>query len=251
MNNNKLKIVNGDVIKYIAIIPMLLGHTISSLVEHDILESNTFLIVLQALAIFAAPIFFFSITEGYKYTRSKKKYTLRLLIFAIITQIPFALNSFGTLFTVEAILNLNVFFTLLAGLISIIVWESKYPAVARIIGIIIIDGLTVLFGSEWMIFGVPIILGLHIFSEKPRVRFIWFAMCILLSQYICWGMNLYTFISPGFISGTIAAIISYLFITTFYNGQRGKHPVFSKWFFYIVYPLHFVLIYLIVIMITA
>lgn len=69
---------------------------------------------------------------------------------------------------------------MLAGLISIIVWESKYPAVARIIGIIIIDGLTVLFGSEWMI-----------------------------------------------------------------------HPVFAKWFFYIVYPLHFVLIYLIVIMITT
>ena len=251
MNNNKLKIVNGDVIKYIAIIPMLFGHTISSLVEHDILESNTFLIVLQALAIFAPPIFFFSITEGYKYTRSKKKYALRLLIFAIITQIPFALNSFGTLFTVEAILNLNVFFTLLAGLISIIVWESKYPAVARIIGIIIIDGLTVLFGSEWMIFGVPIILGLHIFSEKSRVRFIWFAICIILSQHICWGMNIYTLICPGFIAGTLAAIMSYLFRTTFYNGQRGKHPVFAKWFFYIVYPLHFVLIYLIEIMIKA
>jgi len=38
MNKNELKILNRDVVKYIAIIPMLLGHTISSLVEHNILE---------------------------------------------------------------------------------------------------------------------------------------------------------------------------------------------------------------------
>ena len=33
---------------------------------------------------------------------------------------------------------------------------------------------------------------------------------------------------------------------TFYNGKKGKHPVFAKWFFYIVYPLHFTVIYILI-----
>ncbi len=251
MQKIELKIINRDIVKYIAIIPMILGHTISSFVEHDILASNTFLTVIQALAIFAPPIFFFSIVDGYNYTRSKKKYALRLLVFAIITQISFALESFGTIFTIEAIQNLNVFFTLLAGLISIIIWESKFPLVVRITVIVLIDVLTVLLGSEWMIFGVLIILGLHIFSEKPKIRFIWFVVCICISQYICWGMSFYTLISPGFITGTLAGITSYLFRTNFYNGKKGKNPTFAKWFFYLIYPIHYLLIYIAILMIKS
>ena len=144
--------------------------------SNDVLRLNTFLTIIQALAIFAPPIFFFSISDGYIYAHLKKKYALRLLIFAVITRIPFALSCYGTLFIWDAIFNLNVFFTLLAGLGAIVIWESKQKHAVRIVEIIIMDILTVLFGSEWMIFGVLIILGLHIFRQKPKERFILFIM---------------------------------------------------------------------------
>lgn len=244
--NNNLKVIDRDVIKYIAVIPMIIGHTVAYFQENGILNSNTVWIVLSAISLFAPPVFFFSISDGYIYTRSKKQYALRLLVFAVITQIPFALASYGTLFTLEAIGNLNIFFTLLAGLFAIILWESSAKLITRIIGVILIDALTVALGCEWMLFGVPIILGMHIFREKPKARFVWFVVCIVLNQYICWGMSIYTLISPGFITGTLTMLASYFFRTVFYNGKKGKHPVFAKWFFYTIYPLHFTVIYILI-----
>ena len=59
-------------------------------------------------------------------------------------------------------------------------------------------------------------------------------------------MNVFILLSSGFIAGTLSMFASYFFRTTFYNGKKGKHPVFAKWFFYIVYPLHFIVIYIII-----
>ncbi|MGN0594742.1 MAG: TraX family protein [Hominimerdicola sp.] len=240
---NNLKVIDRDVIKYIAVIPMIIGHTVSYFQENGILYFGTVWNVLAAIALFAPPVFFFSISDGYIYTRSKKQYALRLLIFAVITQIPFALVNYGTIFTLESIRNLNVFFTLLAGLCAIIVWESNVKLITRIISIVLIDALTVVLGCEWMIFGVPIILGMHIFRDAPKKRFIFFAVCTIATQFITWCMNVF---SPSFITGTLSMFASYFFRTTFYNGKKGKHPVFAKWFFYIVYPLHFTVIYILI-----
>ena len=32
----------------------------------------------------------------------------------------------------------------------------------------------------------------------------------------------------------------------FYNGKKGRHPVFAKWFFYAFYPLHYLVIWLMI-----
>lgn len=207
--------------------------------------------ILTSLALFAPPIFFFSIADGYKYTSSRKKYALRLLLFAAASQIPFAILNYGTIFTLDAVLNLNVFFTLLAGLLAIILWESKLNLVLRIVGIVLIDGITYALCCEWMIFGVPIILALHIFENKPKIRFICFAVCIAAIEFITYGMTIDAFITPGFISGTLSLLTGYFFRTVFYSGKKGKHPVFSKWFFYIVYPAHLALIYILVLLLKA
>ena len=34
-------------------------------------------------------------------------------------------------------------------------------------------------------------------------------------------------------------------MTVFYNGRKGKHPTFAKWFFYIFYPLHYFIIWVV------
>ena len=38
---------------------------------------------------------------------------------------------------------------------------------------------------------------------------------------------------------------AYLCMTVFYNGKKGKHPNFAKWFFYIFYPLHYLIIFIV------
>lgn len=151
----------------------------------------------------------------------------------------------------DALLNLNVFFTLLAGLLAIVLWESKLNLVLRIVGVVLIDGITYALCCEWMIFGVPIILALHIFENKPKIRFICFAVCIAAIEFITYGMTIDAFITPSFIAGTLSLLAGYFFRTVFYSGKKGKHPIFSKWFFYIVYPAHLALIYILVLLLKA
>lgn len=56
---NNLKVINRDVIKYIAFIPMIIGHTVSLLQENNILQAHAAWIVLSAIALFAPPVFSF------------------------------------------------------------------------------------------------------------------------------------------------------------------------------------------------
>lgn len=236
---SKLQVLNRDMIKYIAIIPMFIGHFVGYVSGENINDEPIIINLLMRLALIAPPIFFSFIADGYKYTRSRKKYALRLFIFACITQIPFMLAN-KMKFTEEPHYY-NIFFTLFLGLMAIIVWESKWKLPLRIGAVILIDALTVAFYTEWMIFGVLIILGYHIFREKPKIRFIWFTVLILIwsaVQFIAGGVSL-----PYALCMIFFTELSFFIVTMCCNGKKGSHPTFSKWFFYIFYPAHLLVIW--------
>ena len=76
---------------------------------------------LRAVGRMAFPLFCYNIVFGLVHTKNVKKYALRLLIFALISQYPYMLALH------HASYELNVLFTLIAGLFAI--WgirENKY-----------------------------------------------------------------------------------------------------------------------------
>lgn len=228
-------------LKYIAIIPMSIGHFIGYMMEFGIkTDTAWWQTLLTQMSLIAPPIFFFFVTEGFRYTRSKKKYALRLLAFALITQIPYCIVNHGALFTTEFFTSWSVISTLFLGLVALMIWESKLKLPVRIALIAVLDVLTYMLMFEWMIFGILIILGLHIFRERPKARLIWFTCMVMMNSFIAgafaFGVN--------FFESMLFFMLSYFLITKCYNGKKGKHPVFAKWFFYGFYPLHLVLIYL-------
>ena len=69
----------------------------------------------------AFPIFAFMAVEGYFHTRSFKKYILRMLLFAVLSEIPFDLMYGGTWFYP---VHQNVIWTLLLALLGIRLMET-------------------------------------------------------------------------------------------------------------------------------
>ncbi|MCH5348252.1 MAG: hypothetical protein J1E40_02920, partial [Oscillospiraceae bacterium] len=119
-SNNKYKIFNRDMMKYLALIPMFIGHMIAWINlmndpgnDYALYEMPTVLMIISGLSLFCPPVMFFFVADGYKYTRDRKKYAQRLLLFAIITQ-PFDWLIFQP---IHGWWTSNVIFTLFFGLL--------------------------------------------------------------------------------------------------------------------------------------
>ena len=78
---------------------------------------------LTCIGRIAFPVFAFMTVEGYFHTHNLKKYMLRLLLFALISEIPFDLMYGGTWFYP---IHQNVIWTLLMGLLGIHLMETVH-----------------------------------------------------------------------------------------------------------------------------
>lgn len=103
--------MSNFVLKIIAIISMFCDH-----LGYAIYGKFSYFNYIGRIAF---PIFAFGISEGYKHTKSRKNYLMRLFILALVSQTPFML--FSSIFRTNFLLN--IFFTLFLGLIAIIGYE--------------------------------------------------------------------------------------------------------------------------------
>lgn len=180
----------------------------------------------------AFPIFAFQISEGYSHTKDLKKYISRLLIFAIISQIPFILfhNLISTGFA------LNIFFTLLLGLICIILYDKlPYKSLSIIMSVCIayIAGFT---KCDYGFYGVAIILLFYIFKDNKLLMSLSFCFCTII-KYLTFVIKYDYFTTYSFLC--LFTIIPIIFINL-YNKKQGKK---IKYFLYIFYPAHLLIIY--------
>ena len=121
----------GAHMKWLAIVSMLIDHVGAVLLEHILLAgfassdafSTVYTIykVMRGIGRFAFPVFCFLLVEGFVHTSNRTKYLRNLVVFAIISEIPFDWAIFGTPVYWG---YQNVFWTLAAGFIAI--WIAEY-----------------------------------------------------------------------------------------------------------------------------
>ena len=90
MLENK-KFLNSNAIKLIAIVAMTIDHIAWAVYPGYSTEPGA--IVMHIIGRITCPIMCYCIAEGFHYTHDVKKYTLRLLIFALISHVPYMLQS--------------------------------------------------------------------------------------------------------------------------------------------------------------
>lgn len=217
--------MSSFVLKIIAVITMFIDH-----LGYTLFGKFSYLNYIGRISF---PIFAFQISEGYIYTKSLKKYFLRLFLFALISQIPFML--FHSI--ISDTFCLNIFFTLLLGLLSIYIYDKCKYKIIGILSCILLALIAQFSNCDYGAYGVAIILIFYIFKNNV-VNFTIFFMLATLIRYSVPCIK-YGIFPKEYLYLFICTIIPSLFFAA-YNGKKGKD---TKYLLYLFYPIHLILLY--------
>ena len=225
--------ISSSTLKIIAMISMLIDHIAYILIAPAVRVNGpdssiyTLYRAMRGVGRIAFPIYCFLLTEGFFKTHDRKKYAFRLLLFALISEIPYNLAFYGSL---RYSGHSNVFFSLLLGFIMMSLMEEakKHFQDFRIVVMIYLAAFAACgVCAEWIqceygIKGIIAIALLYLFRMSKEEQMI--VGCVAF----CW--------EP-------AALFAFPLIAL-YNGKRGSN---LKYVFYAFYPMHILFLYLILI----
>ena len=222
----RVQFLNGFHLKLIAICTMLIDHMGATLFPGSPW--------LRCVGRMAFPIFCFLMAEGCVHTHDRKKYALRLLLFALISEIPFNLMNSGMIWDPY---DQNVLWTLLAG--ALVCWLIDWALKKRTVSAFVLTG-AVMLAAYWLL-------------ELAGTDYGGWGM-LLVAAFYCVRRCLYpqmakmaiqaiglAFFSLGVMGGYLSIelwSLTALAPIWLYNGQRGFSNKAVQYGFYAFYPVH-------------
>lgn len=221
-------------LKFLACAIMLLDHIGATLIPW-----GTFRIIGRL----AFPIFCFLLAEGAHYTRNPRNYLLRLGIGAILSELPFDLALFGS----WSWQHQSVMITLLLGAMALLAMKRMTQPLLKILVLLLFACLADFMNTDY---GGAGVLMIALFGLTRERKYGWLVQ--LLGMYlIC------RWIIPG---GVVWFIGRYVFIEIFailalipiwlYSGKKSTSSRAVQWAFYLFYPVHLWILYLISILLA-
>ena len=216
--------ISSFTLKIVAIIGMTANHTCYIYYQYLPTWAVCAFLWLGGLTF---PIMSFLLVEGYHHTSNVKRYAQRLLVFALISQVPYGLflNT-----------NLNVMFTLLICLGVLYLNDHLQNRGAFWLATAALTALSAL--CDWGILG-PLMVLLMQTTTGRRKRIIYPMLLPILGNGL---PALVDFVAAGFDLTLLPFALYALVGCTLaiplllsYNGERGRS---MKWFFYAYYPAH-------------
>ncbi len=212
--------LNSFSLKCIAIVSMFLDH-LGAIIFPQYK-------ILRILGRIAFPIFCFLLVEGVFHTRDVRKYMIRLGIFALLSEFPFDLALHHSIWDIK---HQNVFFTLFFGVTMMYVLEKYQSLYIKGSYVLVVMWLAVFLHTDYSIQGIFLILTYYTFYSNRELS---------IMAGVLWNIVMYMDIEalnaiPVQYFGSFAAIP-----LSMYNGKRGPR---MKYFFYLFYPGHLILLY--------
>jgi hypothetical protein len=239
-NGHVWNLLSGTGLKWVAIATMLVDHVAAVLVyghyrglywalSPDAATWYQAYLVMRAVGRISFPLFCFVLVEGFVHTRSRARYALRLLLFALVSEVPYdlALHS-----EVSFMSQLNVMFTLLLAfcalwLASAVSKALKLPVWGEtLVTAAVLAGAAVLANGpldvSYHAYGVLLVGVLYLARNH---RLLQFALGCALGAWYCLDHG--NWLQMWSVLGLACIAL--------YNGRRGRG---LKYFFYLFYPGH-------------
>ena len=240
--------LSGSTLKLIAVITMFIDHVGAGIIENFVVQHPDGLLfgldydrlytldrVLRGIGRIAFPIFCFLLVEGFSRTKNVWKYFSRLVIFGVISEVPFDLCFFRSVWYTP---YQNVYFTLALGLLMMIClekvktiesesigpgWSRAARAVLNLLILAAFAAVAQLLMTDYYMLGIITIYLLYVTKKTRLGTCIAHALsCVLILNEL-----------PA-LAGTVPIAL--------YNGKRGFK---MKYFFYFFYPVHLLILWVI------
>lgn len=214
--------LSQEALKGIACVTMLLDHIGATMVQGY---------ALRIIGRIAFPIFCFLMAEGTFYTRNPRKYGLRLMVGALLSEIPFDLAFRGKL-TWE---YQNVMLTLFLGFLTVeIIQKTKFD----IVKLLAVSGGFVL--AEWANtdyggFGVLLVV---LFSQTRGK--LWFQTVLVMM--FSWMMNSLKIPVLGMMVPIEMFAVFAMIPIALYSGRKATSSRAVQWGYYLFYPVHLMIL---------
>ena len=218
-----LSFLSGSALKIIAVLSMVTDHCAYYLLD----ESSVAYEVMRCFGRIAFPVFAFLVAEGFAHTRNRMRYFLSLLLFAVISEVPWHLlnGADGTH---------NVMFTLVLGVLALAAFERlREHRILCCCSILLTAWLAAWLGTDYEWRGVLMIVVFYLLGMVKNMPVTLRRMLQLLFAFPL-------MMHYGITGALFACVVIFL-----YDGTRGFiHGNVAKYGFYAFYPAHLFLLWL-------
>ena len=226
-----IRVLSGNALKIIAMLTMLIDHIGYILCPR--------VMIFRIIGRTALPIFAFMIAEGCIYTKNRLKYFLSIFVLAVICQTGYFVAGLGV--------DLSILVTFSYSLVIIFSLQNLRAKIS--------DGRKseILFSSLLSVFAVGIT---YVMNRQFRVDYgFWGCMLpvfayfpVFVKREVSDYEKLMSFaVGLIILSVSLGGIQIYSLLSLplllLYSGERGRYKL--KYLFYVFYPVHLVLLYLI------
>ncbi len=229
------KKLNSNHLKLIAIIAMTVDHFADLI--YPGFPNSPIAIALHIIGRLTAPMMWFFVSEGYYYTHNVKKYILRLFGFALISHFAYCF-AFGINiipFTTGIFNQSSVMYPLFIAVLVLWLQDSRIEMKEWLKRIVIFILVWSAFPADWSCIAVLAIIAMY--RNRGNLKRQMLSMMIWVLLY---GLVSYFCVNKVYGIIQVFVILVYPFLKQ-YNGERGKAN-WMKWFFYIYYPAHLVIV---------
>ncbi|HHV10083.1 MAG TPA: hypothetical protein GXX75_07380 [Clostridiales bacterium] len=255
-------------LKLLAISLMLIDHIGVIMISPK--EHWELYVICRGIGRLAFPVFAFLLVEGFSRTSNVKRYLERLGLFALISEIPFDIafykarygislwtdigKAVGGSFDMDALQLVfhrlcayqNVFFTLFLGLFLLYYMKRvgyryrNHRVLCNVWEALLVIGFSAaayLVRSDYGVAGILIIIAFHAFRGSRLLQSL--SLFVITVSLLC---NINYFMETGNILSIISLLATLAMIPiALFNDKKGKDV---KYLFYIFYPGHLIVLYL-------
>ena len=230
------KRLNSNHLKLIAIIAMTIDHFTDLFYPGFPVEALP--IAMHLIGRLTAPIMWFFIAEGYHYTRNIGKYIFRLGLFAVVSHFAYCF-AFGISiipFKTGIFNQTSVMYPLFIAVVVMWFDDLKTEKLNSKLKMVIIFVLIwSAFSADWSCIAILAILQINKYRGNLSKQ-----MISMMGWVMIYAIVSFFFVSKAYGVICLGVILVYPFLRM-YNGERGKAK-WLKWFFYIYYPLHLIIL---------